>query len=179
MQGADAEKAKNARRVMIVRKRGNLLLCTLLLGNTLVNALISILTAQMTSGLIGGFVATGVIVIFGEIIPQAACSRYGLRIGAFFVPMVAPLMALMAPVTYPMSLVLDKVLGDEVRKPFNKRELAKLFEHHMKEAVVDPEERRLLDSTLHFNEKTVRHHRPTFRSHTTPFTSSVTQRRWA
>jgi len=78
IQGGDEAQARLARRILPIRRHGNLLLCTLLLGNTLVNALISILTAQMTSGLVGGFVATGVIVIFGEIIPQA-CDRPGDR----------------------------------------------------------------------------------------------------
>ena len=86
---------------------------------------------------------------------QAACSRYGLKIGAFFVPLVAPLMVLMLPVTLPIAKVLDQVLGDEVRRAYNKQELAKLFEHHTGQAVIGSEERKLLDSALHFSEKTV------------------------
>jgi len=39
-----------ARTIMPLRKRGNLLLCTLLLGNTLCNSLIAIFSAELTSG---------------------------------------------------------------------------------------------------------------------------------
>lgn len=48
----------------------------------------------------------------GEIIPQAACSRYGLEIGAASAPFVRLLMWLTAPVSYPIGWVLDRVLGD-------------------------------------------------------------------
>ena len=50
-----------------VRKQGNLLLCTLLLGNTVINSAISILLADLTTGAIGLVVATFVILIFGTL----------------------------------------------------------------------------------------------------------------
>ena len=50
-----------------VRRQGNLLLCTLLLGNTVINSAISILLADLTTGAIGLVVATFSILIFGEL----------------------------------------------------------------------------------------------------------------
>lgn len=50
-----------------VRQQGNLLLCTLLLGNTVINSAISILLADLTTGFIGLLVATFVILIFGTL----------------------------------------------------------------------------------------------------------------
>jgi len=44
----------------------------------MVNAGISILTADITSGVIGFVVSTALITLFGEIIPQAICSRHAL-----------------------------------------------------------------------------------------------------
>lgn len=54
----DVQEKKNAQAIRPVRSRGNLLLCTLLLGNTLVNAVIAILLSDLTSGLIGTVVTT-------------------------------------------------------------------------------------------------------------------------
>ncbi|CAH0366336.1 unnamed protein product [Pelagomonas calceolata] len=47
MEGSADEQAKrDAAKIYPLRKRGNLLLCTLLLGNTLVNALIAVLRVE-------------------------------------------------------------------------------------------------------------------------------------
>ena len=61
--------AKYAKVVLPLRKRGNLLLTTILIGNISVNAGLSILMAQYTTGLFGLLIATFLIVIFGEILP--------------------------------------------------------------------------------------------------------------
>jgi len=65
-----------------MRLQGNLLLCTLLLGNTVINSAISILIADLTSGTVGLLVSTVLILIVGEIIPQSICTRHGLFVGA-------------------------------------------------------------------------------------------------
>ena len=59
--------------IMPIRGMGNFLLCSILLGNVLVNNTLTIILDTLTGG--GGIVAvigaTIAIVIFGEIIPQA------------------------------------------------------------------------------------------------------------
>ncbi|CAN0487061.1 unnamed protein product, partial [Laminaria digitata] len=97
-----------SQRIQPVRADGNLLLCTLLLGNVAVNALLSIVMAQLTSGLVGFALATTVITIFGEIIPQAVCSRHALSIGSRVVPLVKLIILILYPITKPLSLLLDK-----------------------------------------------------------------------
>jgi hypothetical protein len=82
--------SKCARRIAPIRKDGNLLLCTLLIANIAVNSLISIILSDLTSGLVGFFVSTVLIVIFGDIIPQAVCSRYALQVGGWSRPSVVP-----------------------------------------------------------------------------------------
>ncbi|CAM9878694.1 unnamed protein product, partial [Choristocarpus tenellus] len=87
--GDDPTAAGYAKKIEPVRANGNLLLCTLLLGNVGVNALLSIILADLTSGLVGFALSTSVITLFGEILPQqAVCSRHALRIGAKVVPVV-------------------------------------------------------------------------------------------
>ncbi len=67
-----------AKKIAPIRKHGNLLLCTLLLGNVFVNSLNAIYLGKMFSGAVGAILATGLITIFGEIVPQALFQRHAL-----------------------------------------------------------------------------------------------------
>ena len=42
----------------------------------------AIFLGDIASGVVAGFLATGLIVVFGEILPQAFFARYALDIGA-------------------------------------------------------------------------------------------------
>ena len=49
----------------------------------------------------------------GEILPQAVCSRYGLMIGAYSAWFVIALIWVCSPIAWPISLLLDRLLGTE------------------------------------------------------------------
>ncbi len=59
-----------ANKIAPIRSHGNFLLCSLLLGNVLVNSSLTILIDALSTGLIAIVGSTLGIVIFGEIIPQ-------------------------------------------------------------------------------------------------------------
>ena len=109
-----------AERILPLRKRGNLLLCSILLGNVAVNSLLSILMANLTSGMVGFLSSTFLIVIFGEIVPQSICSRYGLFTGYILAWLLWILIVLTFVISFPISAILDKVLGEEVGASFTR-----------------------------------------------------------
>jgi metal transporter CNNM len=133
ISGGSREEAGWALKIFPLRRKGNLLLCTLLIGNTLVNAMIAIVSASFTGGVAGTILSTGFIVVFGEISPQSLCSRHGLRIGAATVPIVRIFLAALFPVAWPISIVLDHVLGEEMGTIYSKKELSVLMEMHVRD----------------------------------------------
>lgn len=145
--------AKYAKRILPVRRSGNLLLCTLLLGNVAVNAMLSILLADLTTGYIGFLVSTSLIVLFGEITPQSICARHGLAIGAYTVWIVYFFMILTYVIAKPIAMVLDCILGEELGNILSKNQMKKLFEMYEKDKLLDPDERKLLIAALEMQDK--------------------------
>jgi len=148
----------NAKKIYSVRKRGNFLLTTLLVGNVAVNSTLAIFLGSIATGVIAGLVATGLIVIFGEIIPQAIFSRFALQFGAKFVWLVKLFFLLLFPVVLPIAWVLDKALGEEIPAIYSKRELIKIIEEHedSPDSDLKEDEERIIKGALTFSYKKVR-----------------------
>jgi metal transporter CNNM len=84
------------------------------LGNVLVNSTTTILLETLISGALAVASATLAIVIFGEILPQAVCSRHGLRVGSKTILLTKFFMIMTFPVSFPLSKLLDFILGKEM-----------------------------------------------------------------
>ena len=74
--------------------------------------------------------STVLIVIFGEVIPQSICVRYGLPIGAWMSPFVLALMWVLAPVAWPTAKLLDYLLGEDHGTIYKKAGLKTLVTLH-------------------------------------------------
>ncbi|KAE8354500.1 hypothetical protein BDV28DRAFT_130812 [Aspergillus coremiiformis] len=123
---------KNAASVLKLLKRGkHWVLVTLLLSNVITNETLPIV---LDRSLGGGWPAvlgsTVLIVIFGEVVPQSICVRYGLPIGAWMAPCVLVLMYIMAPVAWPIAKLLDRLLGEDHGTIYKKAGLKTLVTLH-------------------------------------------------
>lgn len=150
-----SDESQYAKKIYPLRKDGNLLLCTLLLGNVAVNSMLSILLADILSGEVGFAVSTVFIVIFGEIIPQAYFSRYALWVGAKAVPVVKVLIIVMYVFTKPIAMVLDYALGEELGTVHTRRQLEEVIKFHGQQNLLDNEEVGMMKGALAYAKKKV------------------------
>ncbi|XP_023199465.1 metal transporter CNNM4-like isoform X3 [Xiphophorus maculatus] len=153
--GTDKEK-KYARRIEPIRRKGNYLLCSLLLGNVLVNTTLTILLDDLTKSGLGAVVASTVgIVIFGEIVPQALCSRHGLAVGANTILLTKLFMLLTFPLSWPISKILDCVLGQEIGTVYNREKLVEMLKVTEPYNDLVKEELNMIQGALELRTKTV------------------------
>ena len=147
----------NAARLYPLRRRGNLLLSTLLVGNVAVNAILSIFLGSLISGLVAWITATALIVILGEIVPQSIFSRFALALSARSAWLVRLFMFALYPICWPLAFVLDKTLGHELPTIYSKPELVKIIEEHAASHLsdLDASEKRILKGALTFSARRV------------------------
>jgi len=99
-------------------------------------------------------VSVSAVLMFGEIIPQAVCSRYGLAIGAKSVLVVKFLMMLTFVLTWPIGKLLDIILGKEDYF-FQREELKELVSIHTGQGNLSVDEVTIIRGALDLKEKTV------------------------
>ncbi|XP_013931971.1 PREDICTED: metal transporter CNNM4-like [Thamnophis sirtalis] len=147
---------KYATKIEPLRIKGNYLLCSLLLGNVLVNSSLTILLDTVIGENIWSIVmATISIVLFGEILPQAITSRHGLAIGANTVFITRLVMFLTFPVAYPISKLLDYLLGQEMGTVYNREKLMEMLRLTQPYNDLLKEELNIIEGALELRTKTV------------------------
>ncbi|CAD5235410.1 unnamed protein product [Bursaphelenchus xylophilus] len=135
----DEKKATYARNILPLRERANRLLTTLVLGNVIVNNLLTLLIDNVLdyyvqdSELKYAFsvpITIFVIMIFGEILPQAIGMRWCLEIVSGTRSLTIFFVVLFYPIAWPISKILDLLVGETGRNTYNCEELKALVEHH-------------------------------------------------
>lgn len=157
----EPQERKYARKVLRLIGRGkHWVLVTLLLLNVITNETLPIVLDRCLGGGWPAVVtSTALIVIFGEIIPQSICVRYGLQVGAIFAPFVLVLMYIMYPVAYPCALLLDHILGEDHGTVYKKSGLKTLVTLHKTMGVerLNQDEVTIISAVLDLKEKSVSH----------------------
>lgn len=127
--GTDTEKW-HAQRIIPVVKRQHLLLVTLLLCNAAAMEALPLFIDKLTDPVTAIVLSVTVVLAFGEVLPQAVCSRYGLAVGSYSAWLVRILMIVCWPIAWPISKLLDYLLGADHSALFRKGQLKALVDIH-------------------------------------------------
>jgi len=154
-----------AQRVLPLRRNSNLSLASILLTNVAVISTTSLVIdhsitghSQAWSGIIAGLLSTLLIVLFGEIFPQALFSRHALSFTARFSVALKAMIVISYPFSKPLQLLLDKLLGDEATRLHTRHELGILIGEHLdnSQSELDEDEVEIMQGALALSEKRVR-----------------------
>ncbi len=111
--------------------RHHLLLVTLLLMNSIANEALPLFLNEIVSPVMAVILSVTAVLIFGEILPSAIFTGPNqLAIGASLAPLVWFFIFCFWIISYPISLVLDKMLGEEHKGRYNKAEFRALINLH-------------------------------------------------
>lgn len=145
-----------AARVYKYRKDGYYLIFCILLGNVGVNTAMSILLGNVTSGIIGGLLATALITTFGEILPQAIFTQRGYRFVRHFFWLLEAVYVAFWPLANPVSRLLSRWIGAEPVSLYSHVELQQIIHEHATNGAssVDYDESRIASGALQFSQKT-------------------------
>jgi CBS domain containing-hemolysin-like protein len=149
---------KQAKAVLPLRRKGHLTLAAILLTNVGAVSATSLVMEHEFNGLIAGVASTLLIVILGEILPQAYFTRNSLA----FVSRLVPLLRFMVIATYviskPIELLLDRLFSSQNRKIESRHELGVMINEHLtnKTSELDEDEVEIIKGALQLSEKRVR-----------------------
>ncbi|CAI9767697.1 unnamed protein product [Fraxinus pennsylvanica] len=134
IKAGQPEDRKNAEKILPIVKNQHLLLCTLLICNALAMEALPIFIDALLPAWGAILISVTLILAFGEIIPQAVCSRYGLSIGARLSGLVRLLVIIVFPLSYPISKLLDFLLGKGHSVLLRRAELKTFVDMHANQA---------------------------------------------
>jgi metal transporter CNNM len=149
---------KQAKRVLPLRQKTHLTLGSILLTNVAAVSATSLVLEQRLAGWVAGLLSTLLIVVFGEIMPQALFSKNPLAWTSRFAPLLKIMIAVTYVVSKPLQLLLDRLFPHQRSKPQSRHELGLLITEHLgnEASELDDDEIEIMRGALYLSEKRVR-----------------------
>ncbi len=150
---------KQAKRILPHRRNVHISLSSILLTNVAVISATSLVLESAISGLLAGIISTLLIVLFGEVIPQALFTKHAMQFMYYFAPLLKIMVILTYPIAKPLELLLDKLLGgSESQRLHSRLELGVMIDEHLEynHSELDEDEVEIMRGALSLSEKRVR-----------------------
>lgn len=147
-----------AKKVYPFRKNTHLTLAAILLTNVAAVSATSLVLESVLFGLLAGVITTLLMVVFGEIFPQALFGRKALIYFARFTPFVKVMIFVTYPVSKPLQLLLDKLFDQPgSSKLHSRQELGIIIGEHVNhiDSELDDDEVEIIRGALQLSEKRI------------------------
>jgi metal transporter CNNM len=147
-----------AKKLLPLRKNSNLTIASIIIANVATISAVSLVLDRHLNGFIAGLISTLLIVIFSEVLPQAFFIRRSLDLSGKLVPVMEILIFITYPISKPLDMLLDKLLGNENHNLMSRNELGILIAEHTdsKSSELDSDEIEIMMGALRLSEKQVK-----------------------
>lgn len=149
---------RQAKRVLPLRRSTHLTLASILLTNVAAVSATTLVLNQRLTGWIAGLCATLLIVIFGEVIPQALFAKNPLAWSSLFAPLLGAMKIVTYVISKPLQLLLDHLFKYERARLQSRHELGLIISEHLanETSELDDNEVEIMRGALSLSEKRVR-----------------------
>ncbi len=149
---------RQAKRVLPLRRKIHLTLASILLTNVAAVSATSLVLEQRFDGWLSGIMSTLLIVVLGEVVPQAIFAKNPLMWASWLSPIIRVMMVVSYIVSKPLQLLLDKLIGKHVSPLQSRHELGLLITEHVNtpQSELDDDEIEIMRGALNLSEKRVR-----------------------
>ena len=135
--GTETEK-KYAKNIYNLIQNHHLLEVTLILYNTFTYATMLIILSQFVNEMTAIIISFPMLLFIGEIIPKALFTGpKQLQIASIFVPFTSFLIRVSYPISYPISIFMHSIIGDQGKNRFNNSDLQSLMRLEMQEMMMN------------------------------------------
>lgn len=149
---------KQAKRILPLRNNVHLLLGSILFTNVAAASAISILLGDQLNGFVAALISTLLLVILGEVFPQALFSKNALMWSSRFSWLLKTMIAVTYIASKPLQLLLDKLFPLKRGNLQSRHELGLLINEHLADerSELDDDEIEIMRGALQLSEKRVR-----------------------
>ncbi len=148
----------HAKRVLPLRLNNHLSIASIVITNVGLISANSLVLDSRLNGIVAGSLSTLLIVIFGEVLPQAWFARYALAFCARFAPLLQLMIIVSYPVSKPLQVLMDRLVGHEAQLLHSRGELGIIISEHLTPGAseLDEDEVEIMRGALGLSAKKVR-----------------------
>lgn len=148
---------QHAKNVLPFRKKTHLTLAAILLTNVAAVSATSLVLESVLFGVVAGIITTFLIVIFGEILPQAYFSHNALKYMSHLRWVLHGMIFITYPFSKPLQVLLDKLFKTQTSPLHSRQELGVIISEHIdhKDSELDEDEVEIIRGALQLSEKRV------------------------